>query len=127
MNITIKTIPHSEQRYPTVGDWWWSGRGKDELHIRVSEMKDHRYVWLIIIHELVEVFLCRNDGVKSSDVDEFDRAYEIARPEGDTSEPGDSPAAPYRTQHCIATGIERIIAGLLGVCWADYEKTINEL
>jgi len=35
MNIFIKKIPHSSQRYPTVGDWYWDDGA---LFINVSQM-----------------------------------------------------------------------------------------
>jgi hypothetical protein len=125
MNVFIKTIPHKEHRYETCGDWWW---GKDgTLQIRVSQMSDWRYEFLVALHELTEVFLCKFSGVGQKQVDRFDIAYEKKRKAGDESEPGDSPKAPYRTQHCIATGIERIVAAFLGVVWADYDKEIQSL
>jgi hypothetical protein len=124
MNICIKTIPHKEMRYETCGDWFYEG---ETLHIRVSKMSDWRYEFLVALHELVEVFLCRYSGVGQKQVDRFDIAYEKKRKEGDESEPGDSTKAPYRTQHCIATGIERIVAAFLGVVWADYDKEIQSL
>ena len=34
MNIAIQTIPHDEQRYDTVGNWFWEG---DDLIIYVSD------------------------------------------------------------------------------------------
>jgi hypothetical protein len=108
-----------------VGDWKIE---KDEtILIFVSKMSDWRYEFLVALHELVEVFLCRYSGVGQKQVDRFDIAYEKKRKAGDESEPGDSPKAPYRTQHCIATGVERIVAAFLGVVWADYEKEIQSL
>jgi len=124
MNIICKTIHHSEQRYPTVGDWYWEG---DVLHIRVSKMSDWRYVFLVTAHELVEVALCKFNGVSQEKVDAFDFDFEAKREEGNADEPGDSPDAPYRLEHCIATGIERILAGFLGVVWSEYENEINSL
>jgi hypothetical protein len=123
--INIKTIPHSEQRYPTCGDWFY---GEDKsLQIRVSQMEDDRYEFLVALHELVEVKLCEWCGVTQKMVDDFDMEYEKNRKEGDDSEPGDSPSAPYRLQHCIATGVERIAAAALRVDWASYESAINAL
>ena len=36
LNICIRTIPHREQRYPTVGDWY---KIDGVTHIRVSRME----------------------------------------------------------------------------------------
>jgi hypothetical protein len=82
---------------------------------------------LVAFHELAEVLMCKNDGVSQKSVDDFDMAYEKTRPEGDCSEPGDSPDAPYRRQHFIATNLERQLADALGVKWHDYEQEINSL
>lgn len=124
MNIIIKTIPHNKHRYPTVGDWYYKG---DTLHIRVSKLSNWRYEFLIALHELVEVFLCRHSGVTQKQVDKFDIVFEKRRKPGNTDEPGDGKKAPYRTQHCIATGVERIAAAFLGVSWGDYEKELESL
>jgi hypothetical protein len=125
MKITIETIPHSEQRYPTVGDWLWEPNG--DLTIRVSELGDWRYNALVGLHELVEVLKCKYDGVKPEDVVAFDIAYEKKRAKGNDCEPGDDPRAPYYLQHGLATGIERIMATELRVCWCEYEHTIYSL
>lgn len=125
MKINIETIPHNQQRYPTVGDWFWDA--DEVLHIRVSALSDWRREALIAVHELVEVLLCKQDGVTTAEVDSFDKAYEGSRQEGDESEPGDEPNAPYVRQHCIATGVERILAAGLGVSWKEYEEELNAL
>lgn len=127
MNVIVKTIHHSAQRYDTCGDWWWEGEAKDILQIRVSEMRDDRYEWLVAVHELVEALCCRRDGVSQKEVDEFDIDFEQNRKTGNVSEPGDDIRAPYRQQHCLATGVERVLAFALGVCWSDYEQEINKL
>src|SRR6266403_2512350 len=115
MRIVIETIPHEKQRYPTVGDWFFDEKG--DLIIWVSELGDWRYEALISVHELVEVLLYKQKGVSQADVDQFDIQYEKLRQEGDVLEPGDDPKAPYKVQHCIATGVERILAAELGVDW----------
>jgi hypothetical protein len=132
MKITIEVIPHKKQRYDTVGDWFWTNEGKpgEELTIRVSNMKDRRYVMLVAMHELAEVMLCREAGVTQAQVDEFDMEFEKQRKNSITllnAEPGDNRFAPYQEQHCIATGIERILAAAMGVKWQDYETELNSL
>ena len=125
MRIIIETIPHAEQRYPTVGDWFYDADGA--LRIKVSQMVDPRYCFLVALHELVEVQLCRERGITQDLVDRFDMQYESTRPADDDSEPGDDPQAPYKREHCTATGIERILAAELNVDWKTYEATISAL
>lgn len=125
MNTHVKIIPHKDQRYPTVGDWWWDS--KNDLQIRVSQMDDARYEQLVAIHEQIEAELCDAALVDEDAVTQFDKAYEANRQPGDDSEPGDDPRAPYYRQHQIATAIEKLLAVELGVNWQEYEKALNEL
>lgn len=124
MKIRIDTIPHKDQRYPTVGDWFIED---DTIVIRVSQMDSWRHEALVIIHELVELFLCRGDGVSQEKVDAFDKEFERNRMEGDESEPGESDGAPYNKQHRLASGVERTVAAGLNVNWERYEKELNSL
>jgi len=125
MKITINVIPHKTQRYETVGDWFFDGNG--DLIINVSQLSDWRREALIAVHELVEVLICKHDKVTQQVVDEFDIAYEERRKEGDESEPGDDPSAPYRKQHCVATAVERLLAAELEVSWKEYEEELSTL
>lgn len=125
MNIHIEIIPHGQQRYPTVGDWFFDDKG--DLTIRVSKLSDWRREALIAVHELVEVLICKNEGIRQEEVDTFDKEFEEKRLPDNEDEPGDEPTAPYVRQHCIATGIERILAAELDVCWKDYENELNDL
>ena len=117
--ITIQTIPHAQQRYPTVGDWIWVD--DHNLQIRVSDMGDRRYEALVAAHELVEALLCREHGITTEMVDAFDKAFE-----GD-GEPGYAPDCPYRREHTAATGIEMQLASAMGVEWIEYDAALMAL
>jgi len=128
MEIHIKTIDNSFQRFPTVGDYYYDSEGI--LQIRVSKMGDRRMEMLVVIHELIEEFLTKEKGIKEEDILAFDEYYERRRTLGlvdELSEPGFSSEAPYRNEHAISTGVELIIAGILGVDWNRYEEVINSL
>src|SRR6267142_2634094 len=121
MKISILTQPHSLQRYNTIGDWY-TDKTNGLVYIRVSELGSWRYELLVAVHELVEAFLCMHDEVAEEAVDKFDKMHVQT-----DSEPGDEPNAPYQKQHCLATGVERILAACLGVKWAYYEDAIEKL
>lgn len=125
MKILLKTIPHAEQRYPTVGDWIIHKNGS--ITIPVSDMRNEDYAFLVAIHELIEVWLCRKRGISQLSVDIFDIEYERNRKEGDSSEPGNHPDAPYFKEHLFASEIEVLLAKQLGVNWAQYESTVESL
>lgn len=122
MEINIKTIPHDRQRYETCGDYFEDAEGVK--HIVVSDMGNKKFEFLVAIHELVEQALCEDRGISDEVITAFDVAFEAARQPGDTSEPGDDPRAPYCEEHCLATGIERLMCAALGVKWDDYEKAV---
>jgi len=125
MKIQLRTIPHSEQRYETCGDW--ENLSDGSLRISVSDMGNEDYAFLVAIHEAVEVWLCNKRGIADEAVSSFDIAFEKNRPDDDESEPGDHPDAPYRKEHFVATNIERIIAAELGIDWATYNKAVMSL
>lgn len=122
MKIIIETIPHKEQRYDTVGDFFVDGDGTTQ--IRVSNMGNARYALMVAIHELVELALCEARGITTIAIDQFDIAFEAHR-ENYAAEPGDDPNAPYQNEHCFATGIERLLCAALGIKWADYDKACH--
>lgn len=122
MKINIETIPHSEQRYDTCGDYWTDADGT--LQVRVSDTGDETYNQAVILHELWERFLIK---VQETVVDDFDIDFEKNRVKGNEDEPGDDTRSPYRDEHCTATGIERIFIGLKGKSWKEYDSSINLL
>lgn len=128
MKITIETIPHDAQDYPTVGNWKW--KNDNELEILVSDMSNWKYEFLVAYHELLEVMLCKDRNITQKEVDDFDINFENERLAGlhdVDEEPGYSENAPYKKEHFMAEAIERIIADQLNVDWGMYDKTVQEL
>ena len=125
MKIVIESIPHSQQRYDTCGDYYRRGNEPlGTLNILVSELPDHREMILVAIHELIEAVLCDAAGISFNEIDRFDMAFV---PNEECSEPGADPAAPYYSQHLLATAIEIVLAAELGVDWSTYARHIQEL
>ena len=124
MNINVKTIPHKEQRYDTVGDYW---DDENDTEIRVSEEIGDDYAFLVAIHEFVEQYLCKKRGITEESITKFDEKFESLRIEGNMDEPGDDVNAPYAKEHCFATGIERLMCAELGINWKDYDNKCYSL
>lgn len=122
--ISVKTILHSEQRYPTCGDYFDLG---DKLQICVSSMENSDYEFLVAIHEMIEWYLSQKNGITNEQIDEFDKKFEDTRETNKVDEPGNDKRAPYYLDHQAATSIEMIVALLLKVDWNDYDKTVKEL
>ncbi len=125
MKINIETIPHDKQRYPTSGDYWLDEN--QVLQVRVSDTGKDDYNALIAIHELIELTLAKSAGISFKIIDNFDKDFEQLRKPEDMTEPGDAPNSPYRKQHLIATGVEKILAAELGVDWKAYDDAVNNL
>jgi len=122
----ILTIPHAEQRYPTVGDYQ---EDHGLIVISVSKTEDWRYDALVAVHELVEKLCCMAHGVTDAQVDDFDLAFvehgcEVC---GNRDEPGADHHAPYHQEHIVAERVERIVAVAMGVNWHDYEDALGRL
>ena len=132
MRINAQVIPHAYQRYDTIGDWrfvtvpvyvpWLKDRKSDiELQINVSDLGNDKYNMLVMIHEIVEALLCYYFGVTEKQVDDWDMSHL------DSEEPGDEPGCPYAWQHSIATGVERLLAAIMGIDWAEYGEAVRKL
>jgi hypothetical protein len=124
--MQIETIPHEEQRYPTVGDYWLDENGVEQ--IRVSTMLDWRYEVLVAVHEIVEMALTRQRGIPEEHITEFDTQFEKQKEHGVLSgEAGDNVNAPYRKEHFFATNLERLFAAELDVDWFEYDRYVDAL
>jgi hypothetical protein len=118
MKIDIDTIEHKEQVYDTCGNYW---EDDGVRFIRVSQMEDEKFEFLVVLHELIEQELCQVRGIATADIDKFDQEF---TGEG---EPGDAEFSPYKKEHFFSTSIERLMAAELGVEWQEYEAKINSL
>lgn len=153
MQINVIIIPHKQQRYNTVGDWWIQDGNCSTpdcpghpvtLQVRVSKMDDERYEMLVAHHEITEALTCYFAGINEKEVTKFDEDFEKARKNNivhdatgafyfhgrnvdSLAEPGDEPDAPYYRQHQVATGFERILAAEFDVVWGAYESHLNDL
>ena len=128
MNIFIKTIPHKKQRYRTAGDWFFDKFG--DLYIRVSFLGNWRYEFLVALHEMIEVAICKSEGISQREVDAFDIAFEKERDKNmhnDSDEPGDDPRSPYKDAHQFAGKIEKMTSNILGVVWDKYGDSVEAL
>lgn len=125
MNITVKTLPHEKQAYPTVGNWTFKEGG--HLLVEISDMGNEDYQFLVGLHEIIEAYLCKKRGINEEDVTDFDKVFESHRLEGNTDEPGDHADSPYREEHFFATSIERLLAQILDVDWDEYTDAVNDL
>lgn len=123
MKIVIETIPHEQHRYATCGDYW--GNYSTAEYIVVSELPDRRMAFLVILHEMIESFLCEERGIAEPDIKAFDEAVPDDSPYAD--DPGHDPAAPYHKEHVFAESVERLVAQQLGVNWQEYEAAIEAL
>ena len=149
MNVIIRTIPHAEQPYNTLGEYFLEepdltvGRKERTLHIQVSEMGSWRMEMLVAIHELTETLLMIADGIPLGESNKFDEEFEAAREAAEAKqastfsfrgasypieyEPGDALGCPYGEHHTYATAVERLVAARLGVPWRAYEERSLEV
>jgi hypothetical protein len=116
MKIVIEFIPHNEQRYDTVGDYWVDGDGNWQL--RVDKMDNEYSQWAVAVHELVEMMLVVTRAIPLWKIDEFDMHF---KGEG---EPGDDPKSPYFEEHTFSTSIERMVCEALGINWKEHDDNV---
>jgi len=141
MNYNIKIIPNASQRYETVGDYW--EKHQQLIEIRVSDFtevcasseagtvfvnseavkKAESFEFLVAIHELVEAFLARRDGIDFKKIDEFDLKHVLS--EQAESEPGEQEDCPYKEQHIKATLVEQYLAQIIAVNWEEYSEAVQ--
>lgn len=129
MEINFKVIPHKEQRYDTVGDYWLDSKGV--MQFRVSAMGNPLYEQAVFLHEFVEWSLTQARGITEQSITNFDEMFETVRkiaPNviGD-QEPGHMVSAPYHAEHVFAEKLERQFTEEHGLDWKDYENNVEGL
>lgn len=124
--VTIEFIPAVDQRYRTSADWVYN-EVTGEVRILASQTPDWRDSIAVAIHELVEAVLCAHVGVSQQAVDTFDIDWERRKDLGETTayEPGQDPAAPYHSQHMLATAIELLVTNALERNWDEHNLALD--
>lgn len=126
IGFPYKVIPHDDQRYNTTGDYQTDESGY--VTILISDLGSRRMEFLIAVHESIESYLCKKNGISEAIIDKFDMWFEANRAPGDfESEPGDHPDCPYLKEHQFATKIEKFLAKILLVNWDEYGQKCVDL
>ena len=118
MKIVIESIPKATHRYDTWGDWWYDADGTIQIRVSADEpdLPTENHQFLVALHELVEVWLCKQRGVTQEQVDAHDLAFEdLPEDYKKLHEPGDEEDAPYRKEHRFAMIVEHMMAHELGM------------
>lgn len=125
-------IPHEEQRYPSLGDYFCDDKYPNIDQYRMSDFskvesdctKARMYAIAVMIHEIVEFELCKRAGIAEQLITDFDMAFEAL---GKPGEPGDDIEAPYHDQHVKATQVEKAVIDAFGLSWMTYEAMCEEM
>lgn len=120
MNIQIKTIAHKSQRYNTAGDYYKKGK---ILNFFISKMGNKDYEFMVMVHEVIEQYLCERKGITNKMIDDFDMS-EYGRTLDD---PGSDCKAPYHVEHMFCLRIEKLLCAKLGIDWDKYNNFLNEM
>lgn len=127
MKITIDIIEPGQHRPGITGADWQYDIASHTVNVRITRMSDWKREACLIIHELVEALCCMAERVTWESVDNFDAWFDKTYPNKLNTEAGDHADAPYRSQHSLATGIERIMCERFGISWRDYDDEIARL
>ncbi len=108
-----------------VGDWRYTDQ---TLIASASNELNDGSKMAVLIHELIECYLCQKHSITDESVVAFDDMYEKERADGkhgDVEEPGDDPRSPYRDEHQAATHVEWAVCSALGIPWRDHENSLG--
>jgi hypothetical protein len=120
--IILEVIPHEQQRLDALGDWFFTQEGN--LTVRVSDLGDWRYNFLVLRHEMDEAILCMHNGITTEMVDE-DQAKLL--PTDDPDSYSGFPGARLQNQHNDALAAEWQMSRLLSVNWESYGKASDKV
>jgi len=123
MEIFIKAQPYQDMRYSTCGDYWFDAE-EGRYDIRVVETGNDDYDFLIMLHELIEMYLVKKRGISEPDIMAFDIKFDESDKEG---APGDEIDCPAYKEHQFAEGMERIMCNEMNIPWHTYSDIIDGL
>lgn len=118
-------------RYLTAGDYYKTKYGWE---IVTADMGNSDYNFLVLIHELIELYLTQKRGIIEPKIKKFDEWFEREKAKGrfkNILSPGRHPKAPYKQEHMFAVKIEDLIRKELGVSrkkqWAAEDRVFKKI
>lgn len=127
--INIEFIDGKDQRYPTCGDYWETD---NSYEFRITKQDNSDKNILILIHEIVEYFLCTKKGISEKVITDFDLLWNQCAGTNKADEPGNEGGkfelvgkAPYYKEHRFAENIERQIALEMDIDWSEYSDNLT--
>ena len=131
LSYTLKIEPWKKMRYLTAGDYF---KTKDGWKIVTADMGNSDYNFLVLIHELIELYLTQKHGVTEPRIKKFDEWFEHEKSKGKFKKilsPGRHPKAPYKREHMFAVKIEDLLRKELGVSrkkqWEVEDKVFEKI
>lgn len=121
LNLTVKEVALADMPFTTAGHWRETDAGNFE--VLVVALKDWRYSFIVLMHELTEWAICRWFGVSTATCDAFDDLWEQELVRGEhkpEEEAGFDRRCPYRKGHVWGARMERLFCFLLGLRWKTY-------
>lgn len=108
--------------YPDIGSWKCNADGSPAF-IGCADTGNDISNAAILLHEMIESFLCWLHGVTEEAVSAFDQKWFKDEAEGKIhlhEEPGNDPAAPYHVWHIVASRFEREFVLQCGMTWEEH-------
>lgn len=116
--VVLEVKEPGEMRYKTVGDWY---EDESTVFITSASMNHDYFDFPLLVHELIEWFLCNQAGITEEQVDEWDFAHL------DEEDPGSMEGCPYREQHLAAMAVESMMLYLAKANPFEYDKAIEKV
>lgn len=101
--------------YDTLDDY---GSDRERIWFEIKDTGVEAYNLILLVHALTEYMLTQSRGLPLALIDKFDAEHP------DSEEPGDEVNAPYRNEHGLAVGIERILCAYMNIPWKVYEEAL---
>ena len=126
IQFVAMTLPWEQlPDYPDIGSWKVNADNSPAF-IGAADTGSDISNMGILLHEIIESFLCWTHGVKEADVSKFDQEWFTGKHE-DNEEPGNDPKSPYREQHKIAETFEQGFIAACGMTWDKHSENCRKV
>lgn len=123
-NIVISgwTDDIREHRYSSIDEWQEPSiyDTHSKFNFQTADTGNMDYNFLILLHALIEQYLCFKHKITDEQVCEWDMKHTHC------NDPGNHKEAPYFREHKAAEELEAMMSTYLNVVWSDYGKAIDK-